>query len=127
MTLAVLPSTAGRVQHGLRIPDIPGKHIVKQKVLPAQRVARMRAFEKNYPALCAVKNKMTDASVMNSPLRSVKPFTPKPAASLPKSPLLKTADGRELYGNVVYCSFWDEMKRGLYTFKAGDPIDPESI
>ncbi len=127
MTLAVLPSTAGRVQHGLRIPDIPGKHIVKQKVLPVQRVARIRAFEKNYPALCAVKNKMTDASVMNSPLRSVKPFTPKPAASLPKSPLLKTADGRELYGNVVYCSFWDEMKRGLYTFKAGDPIDPESI
>ncbi len=127
MTLAVLPSTAGRVWYGLRIPDIPGKHIVKQKVLPAQRVARIRAFEKNYPALCAVRNKMVDASTLKSPLRSVKPFAPKPTASLPKSPLLKTADGRELYGNVVYSAFWDEMKRGLYTFKAGDSIDPESI
>ncbi len=127
MTLAALPSMADRVQYGLRIPDLPGKHIVKQKVLPAQRVARMRAFEKNYPALCAVKNKMTDALATKSPLRSVKPFTPKPAASQPTSPLLKTDDGRELYGNVVYSSFWDEIKRGLYTFKAGDPIDPESI
>ncbi len=129
MTLAVLPSTAGRVRYGLRIPDIPGKHIVKQKVLPAQRVARMRAFEKNYPALCAVRNKMTEAAAAKSPLRSVKSFTPKlkPAAAQPKPSLLKTADGRELYGNVVYSAFWDEIKYGLYTFKASDPVDPESL
>ncbi len=127
MSLVALPSTAGRVQYGLRIPTIPGKHIVKQKVLPSQRVAKMRAFEKNYPALCAVKNKMTDNSVLKSPLRRVKPFTPKRSAFIKQSPLLQTTDGRELYGNVVYSAFWDEMKRGLYTFRTGDPIDPESI
>ncbi len=127
MSLAVLPSIAGRVKYGLRIPNIPGKHIVKQKVLPSQRVTRMRAFEKNYPALCAVKNKMPETSVLKSQLQRVKPFTPKPMTSIQKSSLLQTTDGRELYGNVVYSAFWDEMKRGLYTFTTGDPIDPESI
>lgn len=128
MMLASLPSFGQRSQYGQRISGVSAKHVVKQKLLPVQRAAKVRAFEKSYPALCAVRNKMLGAPMQGAEVKRISRQTRKSTATaMPKVPVMRTADGRELYGNVVYSSFWDEMKRGLYSFRASDPVDTELL
>lgn len=118
---------AGVVQHGLSIPSVTAKHVTKEKLKPFQRVARYRAFEKLYPALCAVKNKTLGATGQQSVLQRANTVHANPAKATTKVPLLQTPTGRELWGNVVYSELWDDLKRGLYSFTASSEIDPSAL
>ncbi len=118
---------AGVVQHGLSIPSVTAKHVTKEKLKPFQRVARYRAFEKLYPALCAVKNKTLGATGQQSVLQRANTVHANPAKATTKVPLLQTPTGRELWGNVVYSELWDDLRRGLYSFTASSEIDPSAL
>lgn len=118
---------AGVVQHGLSIPSVAAKHVTKEKVTPFQRVARLHAFEKHYPALCAVKNKTFGTTAQHSVLQRSQVVHANPATAAARVPLLQTPSGRELYGNVVYSELWDDIKRGLYTFTASSELDPTAL
>ncbi len=118
---------AGPVQHGLSIPSVTAKHVTKEKLKPFQRVARYRAFEKQYPALSAVKNKVWGATEQQSVLQRANTVHANPAQAKTKVPLLQTPTGRELWGNVVYSELWDDLKRGLYSFTASSEIDPTAL
>ncbi len=118
---------AGVVQHGLSIPSVVSKHVTKEKLKPFQRVARLHAFEKQYPTLCAVKNKVFGATEQQSVLQRANTVHANPAKANAKVPLLQTTSGRELWGNVVYSELWDDLRRGLYSFTATSEIDPSSL
>ncbi len=123
--IATMPVAAQTQTRGMRIPGVQGKPHVMQKMLPSQHVAKARAFDKKYPALCKMlykTNRTTDASR----LKRVGVTCGK-SASVKKTPMLQAADGRELYGNVVYSGYWDEMRPGLYSFKAEENVDPSSL
>ena len=126
LAAATLLPTAAFAQYGLRVPYVASRHMVKQKSLPTQRVAKQRELAKRYPMLCSVKNKGIDI-----PKFLTKPTATstvrRPMASLTKSPLMRAADGRELYGNVVYSSTWDFTSRGLYSFNATSDIVPTEV
>lgn len=123
--VATTPVAAQTQTRGLRIPGVHGKPLVMQKMLPSQHVAKARAFDKKYPELCKMlykANRTTGAS----PLKRVG-VTEGKKSSVKKAPMLVTADGRELYGNVVAANYWDEMRPGLYSFKATESVDPSSL
>ncbi len=112
----LLPLTAG-AQHGLYVPHAASRHAVKQKQLPSQRVAKRMELEKRYKALFSVKNMGETENKFTSLSKG------KTAKALPaKSPMLRTPDGRELYGNIVYSELWDFTSYGLYSFNATSDI-----
>lgn len=141
MLMTMAPQTAAAQTYGLRIPGTAAKHLVKQKIKPSVRVAQQREFIRKYPGLCLIKNKLTDAAnkqpfatVKHVGTKSLTKTADKKAANSKrtavranKPSILSTTDGRELWGNVVYSSLWDDTKLGFYTFDATDPVSPSSL
>ena len=123
--VATTPGAAQTQTRGIRIPGVQGKPRVMQKMLPSQHVAKARAFDKKYPELCKRLYK-TGRTTGASPLKRVG-VTGGKSASAKRAPMLQAADGRELYGNVVASSYWDESRPGLYSFKAEEYVDPSSL
>lgn len=121
MVASLLPLAAG-AQHGLRIPRIASLQVKKQKALPAQRVAKQREFEQRYKELLSVKNKGEVERNFTSISKAKQATASRPKATLTKSPMMRTPDGRELYGNVVACSDWEDDALGLYSFNATSDI-----
>ncbi len=122
--VAAMPVAAQTQVRGLRTP---GSHATRmmQKLTPSQHVAKARAFDKKYPLLCKAIQRPFSVTA-TTPLKSVG-VTPSKNRAQVKPPMMVTADGRELYGNVVYSGFWDEDKYGLYKFNATESVDPESL
>ncbi len=123
---ALSPLTAG-AQHGLRVQHSALRQTVKQKLLPAQRVAKRMELEKRYKSLFSVKYLGEKSSQFTSLSRSTSAVATRPAASLAKSPVMRTPDGRELYGNVVYSADWEDDALGLYSFTATSDITTNMV
>ena len=144
---AFAPQTVS-AQYGLCTPKAAAKTTIKKKATPVQRLLSKKEFEKSHPVVCSIKNKLTEASLKKSPLKSANVLKSakdlknlKTAQNLKaskavakagrtatrKTPLMRTADGRELWGNVVYSAYWEDTECGLYKFNASDPVNTESM
>lgn len=119
MAVAALSPLSAGAQHGLRVPHSALRQTVKQKLLPSQRVAKRMELEKRYKSLFSVKYLGEKNSQFTSISRGKTAVASRPVA---KSPMMRTPDGRELYGNVVYSGEWDDMAYGLYSFNATSDI-----
>ena len=125
-TLSLLVSQSAEAQgYGLRTQGNAQKHLIMQKVTPFQRVAKQNAFRKKYPLLCKANNPLLKA--MASPFATVKKSGRKNTTAMKRSPLLQAADGRELYGNIINSSEWEDDHYGLYSFTATEDIAPSSL
>lgn len=133
--LAMLaPQTAVSQTYGLRAAGT-GEGAVKQKMKPTSRAAMDKKFAQNYPALCLQKYKRTvkakDGQFVevksneSTALKKGKSQKQTKKQMPVKKSLLTSTGGRELYGNVIYSSAWDdEDLYGLYSFNATDPVSP---
>ena len=125
-TLGLLMSQPAEAQTlGLRTPSTASKNLIKQKVTPFQRLAKQNDLKKKYPLLCKVNKPLK--SVTATPFATVKKLGKKNTAAIKKVPVLRAAEGRELYGNVIYSSEWEDTRYGLYTFNVSDYISPSSL
>lgn len=126
--LLALPLNDASAQVALRTPTSPFKE-ASVKVKAEQSETRqkrlspkfpLRGLAKEFAARTASGNKSLE--VMKVEYQRLK--ASKTSSSVKKTPRLTTAEGRELWGNVVSQSTWGayETNYGVYSFNASSPI-----
>lgn len=99
------------------------------KVKPAQEETRQKRLSPKYPLRGMAKRFAAQTASGNKSLEEMKAEyqrlkSSKATSSVMKTPRLTSANGRELWGNVVSQSTWGayETNYGVYSFNASSPI-----
>ncbi len=125
--LVSLPATDASAQVAQRTPATPFKEATV-KVKTEQGAMRQKKLSPKFPLRGMAKKFASQTASGNKSLEEMKADyqrlkTTKAASSVAKTPLLTTAEGRELWGNVVSQSTWgDNAAYGVYSFNAASPI-----